>query len=43
MIPQSSLCSGGDDHGVTEEEKKGNREKDATTVKEKICSGLEAS
>lgn len=43
MIPQSSLCSGGDGHGVTEGEKRGKREEEATTVEEEIRSGLEGS
>lgn len=44
MIPQRSLCSGGDGHGVTEGEKRGKREEEeATTVKEEIRSGLEGS
>ena len=45
MIPQSSLCSGADGHGVTEREG-GEREEEveeATTVEEEIRSGLEGS
>lgn len=42
MIPQSSLCRGGDGHGVTERGRKGgDREEEATTLKEEIRSGLE--
>lgn len=41
MIPQSSLCSEGDGHGVTEGRKRGNREaEEAKTVKEEMHCGL---
>lgn len=45
MIPQSSLCNGGDGHGVTEEEKMKKREEleEVTTLKEEIRIILQRS